>query len=112
MAIKHEMITLSKNGVRRDFAPRAAKIAQDLYGWCEIVKLGTPIELKTKIPKSIPTEIKSIPTEILKLIELKPVVKEVVPEKKEEVPVEVRKEPVILNDEPVKVIKRRRRATK
>lgn len=50
-----EKITLVKDGVRHEFSPRAAKIAQMAsLGWSEVIPFQKPVELLKKV---VPPEI-------------------------------------------------------
>ena len=53
MATKHITKTLVKNGVRREFSERAAKIAVNLLGWVEIIPRDRPADIKIKLPPDI-----------------------------------------------------------
>ena len=67
------MITLIKNGTKKEFTERSAKIAVESFGWQEVIPLKVPAEIGTK----------TRPPEIRRPIE--PIVLKPVEEKKEPV---------------------------
>jgi hypothetical protein len=61
-----ESVTLEKNYQRRQFSPKAAKIAIEHYGWSEITTPAKPSEVGTKTKPPIidkPIKLKEIPIE-------------------------------------------------
>lgn len=60
-----EKVTLVKNGERRDFGLRAAKIAREHLGWSEVIPMAKPKELGKVLPPEITRPVKLIKPPLL-----------------------------------------------
>jgi hypothetical protein len=66
-------VTLYKDGQKKDFTERAARIAVESFGWQEIVPLKVPSEIGTKTrPPEIKRPIEPAVKELNPVVEAKP----------------------------------------